>query len=188
VNSHNNEEGNWSRDHRPCGALFRRSATCPRQVHRCRSAHGGADTAFDRNLRPDVCSQAQSGYLFSPKAGPYAHFYYEEAQAAASKMSVQLDIKPVNEPTDFEPLLAQLGADGGAIFFSDLARCPCLVCYRDKSGHGPRLGRCPLGPIKMAAAHALSSSSTYGFTLRPRAIRAMLSIETFRSDRSTPLR
>jgi hypothetical protein len=42
-------------------------------------------------------------------------------------------------------------------------------------GHGA------MRPIKMAAAHALSSSNTYGFTLRPRAIRAMLSIETFRS-------
>jgi hypothetical protein len=45
-------EGAWSRDHRPCGALCRRPDARPRQVHRCRSAHGDADTAFDRNLRP----------------------------------------------------------------------------------------------------------------------------------------
>jgi hypothetical protein len=34
----------------------------------------------------------------------------------------------------------------------------------------------------------LSSSSVQALTLSPRAMRAMLSIETFRSDRSTPLR
>src|SRR3981189_1513784 len=33
----------------------------------------------------------------------------------------------------------------------------------------------------------LSSSSVHGFTFRPRAMRAMLSMETLRSDRSTPL-
>ena len=58
-------------------------------------------------------------YVFSPKAGPYAHFYYEAAQAAAGEMGVRLDIKPVNERGDFEPILAQLGADGGAIFSAD---------------------------------------------------------------------
>jgi len=58
-------------------------------------------------------------YVFSPKAAPYAHFYYEAAQAAAGKVGVQLDIKPVNEPEDFEPILAQLGANGGAIFNAD---------------------------------------------------------------------
>ena len=30
-----------------------------------------------------------------------------------------MDIKPVNEPGDFEPILAQLGANGGAIFNAD---------------------------------------------------------------------
>jgi putative ABC transport system substrate-binding protein len=58
-------------------------------------------------------------FVFSPKAAPYAHFYYETAQAVAGKMGVQLDIKPVNEPGDFEPILAQLGANGGAIFSAD---------------------------------------------------------------------
>ncbi len=33
-----------------------------------------------------------------------------------------------------------------------------------------------------------SSRRMYGLTLSPRAMRAMLSIETFRSDLSTPLR
>jgi putative ABC transport system substrate-binding protein len=58
-------------------------------------------------------------FVFSPKAGPYAHFYYEEAQTVSAKMGVQLDIKPVNEPADFEPILAELGADGGVIFSAD---------------------------------------------------------------------
>jgi putative tryptophan/tyrosine transport system substrate-binding protein len=58
-------------------------------------------------------------YVFSPKAAPYAHFYYESAQAAAGKMGVQLDINPVNEPAEFEPVLAKLGADGGVILNAD---------------------------------------------------------------------
>jgi len=58
-------------------------------------------------------------FVFSPKAAPYAHFYYETAQTAAGKMGVQLDIKPVNEPGDFEPILAQIGPNGGAIFNAD---------------------------------------------------------------------
>jgi putative ABC transport system substrate-binding protein len=57
-------------------------------------------------------------YIFSPKAAPYAHFYYESAQAAAGKMGVQLDINPVNEPADIEPILAHLGADDGGVIFN----------------------------------------------------------------------
>jgi putative tryptophan/tyrosine transport system substrate-binding protein len=58
-------------------------------------------------------------YIFSPKAAPYAHFYYESAQTVGARMGVQLDISPVNEPADIEPILARLGADGGAIFNAD---------------------------------------------------------------------
>jgi putative ABC transport system substrate-binding protein len=58
-------------------------------------------------------------YIFSPNAAPYAQFYYESAEAAAGKMSVQTSFNPVNEPADIEPILAQLGADGGAIFNPD---------------------------------------------------------------------
>ena len=58
-------------------------------------------------------------YIFSPKAAPYAHFYYESAQAAGTRMGVRIDINPVNEPADIEPILTQLGADGGAIFNAD---------------------------------------------------------------------
>ena len=58
-------------------------------------------------------------YIFSPKAAPYAHFYYESAQAAGERMGVQIDINPVNEPSDIEPILTHLGADGGVIFNAD---------------------------------------------------------------------
>jgi len=58
-------------------------------------------------------------YVFSPKAAPYAHFYYESAQAAGEKMGAQIDINPVNEPADIEPILSHLGADGGVIFNAD---------------------------------------------------------------------
>jgi putative tryptophan/tyrosine transport system substrate-binding protein len=58
-------------------------------------------------------------YVFSPKAAPYAHFYYEAAQAAAAKTGVQLDVNPVNDSADFEPILAHLGNDAGVIFNAD---------------------------------------------------------------------
>ncbi len=58
-------------------------------------------------------------YVFSPKAAPYAHFYYEAAQAAAAKTGVQMDVNPVNDPADFEPILAHLGDDAGVIFNAD---------------------------------------------------------------------
>jgi putative tryptophan/tyrosine transport system substrate-binding protein len=58
-------------------------------------------------------------YIFSPKAAPYAHFYYESAQAAGAQTGVRIDISPVSDVADIEPILAQLGADGGAIFNAD---------------------------------------------------------------------
>jgi len=72
--------------------------------------------ALLKEIAPNVKRVA---YVFSPKAAPYAHFYYEAAQAAAGDIGVQLDIDPVNESGNFEPILAQLGADGGAIFNAD---------------------------------------------------------------------
>ena len=54
-----------------------------------------------------------------PIACEVAHFYYESAQAAGAGMGIQLDVRPVNEPADLEPILAHLGADGGAIFNAD---------------------------------------------------------------------
>jgi len=58
-------------------------------------------------------------YVFSPRSAPYAHFYYEAAQAAGEKVGVKIDISPVTEPTEFEPILAHLGADGGVIVEPD---------------------------------------------------------------------
>jgi putative ABC transport system substrate-binding protein len=58
-------------------------------------------------------------YVFSPRAAPHAHFFYEEAQAAGAKMGVQIDIAGVSEPADFAPILSLLGADGGVIFNPD---------------------------------------------------------------------
>jgi hypothetical protein len=46
-----------------------------------------------------------------------------------------------------------------------------------------------VGPLhRRTYSLTLSSKRTWALTLSPRAIRAMLSIETLRSDRSTPLR
>jgi putative tryptophan/tyrosine transport system substrate-binding protein len=42
----------------------------------------------------------RAAYVFSPQAAPFAHFYYEAAQAAGEKMGVQIDIDPVAEPAD----------------------------------------------------------------------------------------
>jgi putative tryptophan/tyrosine transport system substrate-binding protein len=59
-------------------------------------------------------------YVFGAKAAaPYAHFFYEAAKAAGATMGVQVDINPVAEPADFEPILAHLGADGGVIVSPD---------------------------------------------------------------------
>jgi putative tryptophan/tyrosine transport system substrate-binding protein len=58
-------------------------------------------------------------YIFSPKGAPYAHFYYESAQAAGAQMGVRIDISPVSDVADVEPILAHVGADGGAIFNAD---------------------------------------------------------------------
>jgi putative tryptophan/tyrosine transport system substrate-binding protein len=58
-------------------------------------------------------------YIFSPKAAPYAHFYYEAAQAVATERGVQLDIDPVTDTAELESVLAHLGSDGGVIFNAD---------------------------------------------------------------------
>ena len=58
-------------------------------------------------------------FIFSPKAAPYAHFYYESAQAAGEKMGVRIEISPVSDIADIEPILAHVGAEGGAIFNAD---------------------------------------------------------------------
>jgi len=45
---------------------------------------------------------------------------------------------------------------------------------------GAKKSRARLTSIQLQRSQALSSSKAYGFTLRPRAIRAILSIETLR--------
>jgi ABC-type uncharacterized transport system substrate-binding protein len=58
-------------------------------------------------------------YVFSPKAAPHAHFYYESAQAAGAKTGVRVDTAAVEGAADFEPIMAHLGADGGVIIEPD---------------------------------------------------------------------
>jgi len=58
-------------------------------------------------------------YMFSPKAAPYAHFYYESAVAAADKRDVRVEITPVTEPAEIEHAFANIGSDGGMIVNPD---------------------------------------------------------------------
>jgi putative ABC transport system substrate-binding protein len=58
-------------------------------------------------------------YMFSPKAAPYAHFYYESAVAAAEKRDVRVEITPVTEPVEIEHAFADIGGDGGMIVNPD---------------------------------------------------------------------
>jgi putative ABC transport system substrate-binding protein len=58
-------------------------------------------------------------YIFSPKAAPYAHFYYESAVAAAEKRGVRVEMTPVTEPAEIERAFANIGSDGGMIVNPD---------------------------------------------------------------------
>jgi putative ABC transport system substrate-binding protein len=58
-------------------------------------------------------------YIFSPTAAPHAHLYYESAQAVGDNVGVKVDLNPVAETADFEPIMAHLGSEGGAIFSPD---------------------------------------------------------------------
>lgn len=58
-------------------------------------------------------------YIFSPQAAPYAHFYYEAAQAAGQKLGIQVGIDPLTDPAAIEPIVTKLGPDGGVIFNAD---------------------------------------------------------------------
>jgi len=57
-------------------------------------------------------------YIFSPKAAPYAHFYYESAIAAAEKRDVRVEVAPVTEVAEIERAFAN-GSDGGMIVNPD---------------------------------------------------------------------
>jgi putative tryptophan/tyrosine transport system substrate-binding protein len=58
-------------------------------------------------------------YIFSPKAAPYAHFYYESAVAAAEHRDVRVEITPVTEQAEIEHAFANIGSDGGMIVNPD---------------------------------------------------------------------
>ena len=58
-------------------------------------------------------------HIFSPKAAPYAHFYYESAVAAAGKTGVRVEMTPVTEPAEIERAFANIGSDGGMIINPD---------------------------------------------------------------------
>jgi putative ABC transport system substrate-binding protein len=58
-------------------------------------------------------------YIFSPKAAPYAHFYYESAVAAAEHTDVRVEITPVTEQAEIEHAFANIGNDGGMIVNPD---------------------------------------------------------------------
>ena len=58
-------------------------------------------------------------YIFSPKAAPYAHFYYESAVAAAETRGVRVEMAPVTEPAEIERAFAQIGSDAGMIVNPD---------------------------------------------------------------------
>jgi len=58
-------------------------------------------------------------YIFSPKAAPYAHFYYESAVAAAEKTGVRVEMTPVTELAEIEGAFGNMGSDGGMIVNPD---------------------------------------------------------------------
>jgi len=58
-------------------------------------------------------------YIFSPKAAPYAHFYYESAVAAAETRGVRVEMAPITEPAEIERAFAKIGSDAGMIVNPD---------------------------------------------------------------------
>jgi putative ABC transport system substrate-binding protein len=58
-------------------------------------------------------------FIFSPKAAPYAHFYYESAATAAETRGVRVEMAPVTEPAEIERAFANIGSEGGMIINPD---------------------------------------------------------------------
>jgi putative ABC transport system substrate-binding protein len=58
-------------------------------------------------------------FIFSPKAAPYAHFYYESAATAAETRGVRVEMAPATEPAEIERAFANIGSDGGMIVNPD---------------------------------------------------------------------
>jgi len=55
-------------------------------------------------------------YVFNPN---YPHFYFEAARTSGEQAGVRVDMSPVTDPADLEPIFSRLGAEGGAIFNPD---------------------------------------------------------------------
>jgi len=58
-------------------------------------------------------------YIFSPKAAPYAHFYYESVVAAAETRGARVEMAPITEPAEIERAFAKIGSDAGMIVNPD---------------------------------------------------------------------
>jgi putative tryptophan/tyrosine transport system substrate-binding protein len=58
-------------------------------------------------------------YIFSPKAAPYAHFYYESAAAAAETRGVRMEMTPVTEVAEIERAFANIRSGAGMIVNPD---------------------------------------------------------------------
>jgi putative tryptophan/tyrosine transport system substrate-binding protein len=58
-------------------------------------------------------------YIFSPKAAPYAHFYYESAAAAAETTGVRVEMAPVTEVAEIERAFENIGSGAGMIVNPD---------------------------------------------------------------------
>lgn len=58
-------------------------------------------------------------HIYSPTASPYAPLFYKSIETAAAKYAVETIMAPARQPTEIEPILTGLGADGGVIFNAD---------------------------------------------------------------------
>jgi len=74
-------------------------------------------------------------YIFSPKAAPYAHFYYESAIAAAEKRDVRVEVAPVTEVAEIERAFANIGSDGGMIVNPDAFMNGNIGLVIDQAAH-----------------------------------------------------
>jgi putative tryptophan/tyrosine transport system substrate-binding protein len=71
-------------------------------------------------LLMEVAPQVKSiAYIFSPKAAPYAHFYYESAAAAVVTRGVRVEMVPVTEVAEIERAFANTGTGAGMIVNPD---------------------------------------------------------------------
>jgi len=94
-------------------------------------AHPGGNTTGFSYLEPTVGAKwlqllkeiaprvNRVGYVFSPKASPYASLFYNSIEAAGGKLSVGTVMTPVVQPTQLDPIIAALKSDGGVIFNAD---------------------------------------------------------------------